>query len=108
VANKIVGLSKAAKIRLSENKLHAVQNHLSRKKRTIDIFEPENFDEIVPQILSLVVDENGERIFKEKVEDPSRMLIFGTNSNIKILRSCRIWSIDATFKVGLFLSWAYS
>jgi hypothetical protein len=100
LSTKLAGLSAAAKTRLDEKKIHSIQTHMSREKRTLNIFDPESFEEISPVLLREVIDGNGERIFKEIINDPSPMVIFGTPSNLEILRHCAIWSIDATFKVS--------
>uniref|UniRef100_A0A914C0N7 MULE transposase domain-containing protein n=1 Tax=Acrobeloides nanus TaxID=290746 RepID=A0A914C0N7_9BILA len=99
LSTRLAGLSAAAKTRLDEKKIHSIQTHMSREKRTLNIFDPESFEEISPVLLREVIDGNGERIFKEIINDPSPMVIFGTPSNLEILRHCAIWSIDATFKL---------
>lgn len=45
---------------------------------------------------------NGEVfLFREGYEDdPNRMFIFATETNLVILSRCRVWFVDGTFKVN--------
>lgn len=98
LADKLEELSPAAKTRMNTKKKRSMEVHMSRKKKQVDLDEPLAFDEISPELLSRVLDGNGEAIFQEKLNYPSQMAIFATASNLEILGECRIWALDATFK----------
>lgn len=101
VAKEIAKLSQEAKQKFNEKKKHSLEVVLSRKKKTVKIFEPDQFDELSPELLAKFVDDNEESIFKELIDDPSEMIMFATLSNLEILRFCTIWAMDSTFKVVL-------
>lgn len=71
---------------------------MKRKKNEPQIEEPGYFDELSPEDLIKFVDLNQEEIFRKIEEAPSKMLFFGTESNLDVLKRCEIWGWDASFK----------
>ena len=97
----VQGASPGAIIKLP--KYASMQQSIARKRKAVNLPHPnpQSLEEIdVP--LELRVTANGENflLYDSGNQDLQRILIFGTDRNIAILRLCEVWLADASFKVA--------
>uniref|UniRef100_A0A914CWH1 MULE transposase domain-containing protein n=1 Tax=Acrobeloides nanus TaxID=290746 RepID=A0A914CWH1_9BILA len=101
IVDELKTISPEVKAKISEKNMRSISQSMSRKKRWLHanrMGNPSSLEELSLDYMRQYVDLNGEFIFRDYVNDTTDMLIFGTDSNREILRSCEVWAIYGTIK----------
>uniref|UniRef100_A0A914DKJ9 MULE transposase domain-containing protein n=1 Tax=Acrobeloides nanus TaxID=290746 RepID=A0A914DKJ9_9BILA len=105
IVEELKTISPEGKTKISEKNMRSISQLMSMKKRELRanrMGDPLSLEELSLDYMRQYVDLNGEFIFRDYVDDTTHMLIFGTDTNREILRSCEVWAIDGTFKAVPF------